>query len=144
MYRNPQVPSLARRVGISSALGLFTALLGTILEAIIGGSWTARESLDDIIIGFLVALVVFAYEQRRYRAILEKIRMISAMNHHVRNALQSISFAPYTEQEKQIRMIGDSVNRIEWALREILPGSPDGASSELGPAHIEISSEDAL
>ena len=143
MYRNPQVPSVARRVGISSSLDLLTALLGTILEAVIDRSWTVRESLDDIIIGVLVALVVFAYEQRRYRAILEKVRMISAMNHHVRNALQSISFAPYTEQDKQIRMIGDSVNRIEWALREILPG-PDGARSQLGSADIEISSEDAL
>jgi hypothetical protein len=53
---------------------------------------------------------------------MDKIQMISAMNHHVRNALQTISYAPYTEEEKQIRMIADSVGRIEWALREILPG----------------------
>jgi hypothetical protein len=66
-------------------------------------------------------LVVFVYEQRRHKAILNKVRVIAAMNHHVRNALQTIAYSPYTRQEEQIRLIGDSVNRIQWALREILP-----------------------
>jgi hypothetical protein len=44
------------------------------------------------------------------------------MNHHVRNALQAISYVPYTEQAKQILLIQQSVNRIQWALQEILPG----------------------
>ena len=46
------------------------------------------------------------------------------MNHHVRNALQAISYVPYAEQAKQILLIQQSVNRIQWALREILPGEP--------------------
>jgi hypothetical protein len=127
MYRNPHVPSLTRRIGISLAIGLVIALIGGAVEAIIGhhALFTA-ESIDDLIIGVLAAIVIFAYEQRRYRATMDKIQMISAMNHHVRNALQTISYAPYTEQEKQMRMIADSVGRIEWALREILPGDASG------------------
>ncbi|MFI5104607.1 MAG: hypothetical protein ACHP79_06760, partial [Terriglobales bacterium] len=68
---------------------------------------------------------VFTYEQRQYRATMEKIRVIAGMNHHVRNALQAISYAPYTEQAKQIKMISESVSRIEWALREVLPGESE-------------------
>jgi len=123
MYRNPQVPSLTRRIGISLAIGMVIALIGGAVEALIGKhTLFTAESVDDLIIGVLAAAVIFAYEQRRYRATMDKIQMISAMNHHVRNALQTIAYAPYTEQEKQIRMIADSVGRIEWALREILPG----------------------
>jgi hypothetical protein len=123
MYRNPQVPSLTRRIGISLAIGMVIALIGGAVEALIGKhTLFTAESVDDLIIGVLAAAVIFAYEQRRYRATMDKIQMISAMNHHVRNALQTISYAPYTEEEKQIRMIADSVGRIEWALREILPG----------------------
>jgi hypothetical protein len=133
MYRNPQVPSLTRRIGISLAIGMVIALIGGAVEALIGKhTLFTAESADDLIIGVLAAAVIFAYEQRRYRATMDKIQMISAMNHHVRNALQTISYAPYTEQEKQIRMIADSVGRIEWALREILPG--DAAENSTSPA----------
>ena len=133
MYRNPQLPSLTRRIGISLVIGVVIALIGAAVEAMIGHHpLLDMESIDDLIIGLLAALVIFAYEQRRYRATMNQIEMISAMNHHVRNALQTISYAPYTEQEKQIRMIAESVSRIEWALREVLPG-PDVLVSRVHP-----------
>ena len=44
------------------------------------------------------------------------------MNHHVRNALQVISLSTFsTADQAQIDTIKPSVNRIQWALREILP-----------------------
>lgn len=122
MHRNSEIHPLARRVVISIGLGMCIALIGTTLEAILTGhSIIGVQSLDDIIIGVLVAVVVFAYEQRRHRIMLNKLRVITAMNHHVRNALQAISYAPYTEQREQIELIQESVTRIQWALREILP-----------------------
>jgi hypothetical protein len=64
------------------------------------------------------------------------------MNHHVRNALQTISYSPYTEQEKQIRMIAESVSRIEWALREVLPGDASTSSSVAPrPANSEMATD---
>jgi hypothetical protein len=65
---------------------------------------------------------VFAYEHRRSRDMRKKLAVIAAMNHHVRNALQTISYLPYTDQAKQVQLIQQSVNRIQWALQEILPG----------------------
>lgn len=128
MYHNPPVPSLGRRIGISVCLGVIIAVIGSTLEAMLDKhAIIAFESLDDIVIGILAALLVFYYEQRRYRTMMDKIRMIAAMNHHVRNALQTISYAPYTEQAKQIELIQQSVNRIQWALREVLPGMSDSA-----------------
>ncbi|HEU5413725.1 MAG TPA: hypothetical protein VFW31_08215 [Candidatus Angelobacter sp.] len=137
MYRSPDIRSLSRRVGISILLGVIIAAIGSVLEAILDHhSIIGLESLDDIVIGVIAAIMVFAYEQRRHRAILNKVRVIAAMNHHVRNALQTISYAPYTEQEKQIRLLGESVQRIEWALREILPAeetAPDALFSHQPP-----------
>lgn len=136
MYRNPQLPSLARRLGISLSIGLVFAMIGAGVEAEVGAhSLLSMDSFDDLLIGFLTAGVIFAYEQRRYRTTMEKIQMISAMNHHVRNALQAISYSPYAEHEKQMKLIAESVSRIEWALREILPGEAvptDGAPSQPG------------
>jgi len=47
--------------------------------------------------------------------------VISEMNHHVRNALAAITLSTNTIQNRQsIRVISQSVDRIEWTLREIL------------------------
>jgi hypothetical protein len=45
------------------------------------------------------------------------------MNHHVRNSLQVISLAVSVPQRKELASkIQNVVERIEWALREVLPG----------------------
>jgi hypothetical protein len=137
MSRAPKIPSLFRRVALSFMLGFAIFVLGAALQGVLGKRGLTRISIyvDDLVLGIVAGLVVFAYEQRQHKAILEKIAMISAMNHHVRNALQAISYAPYTEQAKQIQLIEQSVNRIQWALREVLPGALDeGSPPELrGP-----------
>jgi hypothetical protein len=133
MYRNPEIPSLLRRVGISLLLGVIIAVLGATLEWLVSSRpFSMMEALDDIFVGIVAALVVFAYEQRRYRATLEKIRVIAAMNHHVRNALQAMAYAPYTEQSTQIKLVEQAVSRIEWALREILPGEAETGHASNG------------
>jgi hypothetical protein len=51
------------------------------------------------------------------------MHVIAEMNHHVRNALQPIMYSPYLkEQAEQVRTIQEGTRRIEWALREVLPG----------------------
>ncbi|HXO37959.1 MAG TPA: hypothetical protein VN872_04955 [Candidatus Acidoferrum sp.] len=123
MSRMLKVPSLFRRLGFSFLLGFGLFMLGAVLEAVIHEENSGISSyLDDLIMGVVSGLVVFAYEQRRSREIRQKLAVISAMNHHVRNALQTISYVPYTEQAKQMLLIQQSVNRIQWALNEILPG----------------------
>jgi hypothetical protein len=45
------------------------------------------------------------------------------MNHHIRNALQVLSYGTATHGRKtETEMMRDSIERIEWALREVLPG----------------------
>ena len=119
----PKAPSLFRRLGFSFLLGFGLFMLGAVLEAVVHKHDSAVTGyLDDLIMGVVAGVVVFAYEQRRSRELRQKLAMISAMNHHVRNALQTISYVPYTEQAKQMLLIQQSVNRIQWALQEILPG----------------------
>ena len=123
MSRIPQVPSLLRRISFSFLLGFGLFLLGAGLQGILQQRSITRVSiyLDDLVLGVLAGLMAFAYEHRRSRELRQKLAVISAMNHHVRNALQTISYVPYTEQAKQMLLIQQSVNRIQWALQEILP-----------------------
>lgn len=124
MSRLPKVPSLLRRISFSFLLGFALFVLGAGLQAVLEQRGVTRASVytDDLVLGVLAGLLVFAYEHRRSRELRQKLAVISAMNHHVRNALQTISYVPYTEQAKQMLLIQQSVNRIQWALNEILPG----------------------
>jgi hypothetical protein len=124
MSRSPKVPSLLQRVGFSFLLGFGLFAFGVLVQGVLGlrGITGISAYLDDLILGVLAGLLVFAYEQRRSRDMRKKLAVIAAMNHHVRNALQTISYLPYTDQAKQVQLIQQSVNRIQWALREILPG----------------------
>jgi len=122
---------LLRRMGVSTLLGAGIALSGILLESFMEDHpIMAFESLDNVATGVLAALLVFAYEQRHYRVLLQKIRVIAAMNHYVRNALQVIiGCRVFSEQEKQVQAIREAVGKIEWALREVLESSVGGRTA---------------
>ena len=67
---------------------------------------------------------MFFYERRGRRYLVERLRTIAEMNHHVRNALEVITNSAYLQQEDKLRrVLCESSERIEWALREVLPGN---------------------
>lgn len=119
--------SLVRQVGLGLLIGFGLFLLGALLEALLNGGKIGDIKLyiDDVLIGLIAGGVVFWYEQRRHRLTIDKLRVIAEMNHHVRNALQSLALVPYAEQSKQVQIITESTQRIQWALQEILPGEID-------------------
>ena len=123
MYRKHL--TLTRRAVYSFALGCGIFILGVSLRTLLD-SWGVTgvaAAIDDMLIGLLAGVLVFAYERHQHKIIHEKMRVISEMNHHVRNALQPIMYSPYLkEQAEQVRIIQEGTRRIEWALREVLPG----------------------
>ncbi len=85
-----------------------------------------RESqrvIDDLSGALIAGLLVYRHEYARSKYLNEKLKTIEMMNHHVRNALQVIVDSAYLHgHAEQVQQIQDSVKRIDWALREILPG----------------------
>jgi hypothetical protein len=136
MTMNKRHSTLLTRAAYSFLLGLAIFILGAVVENTlrrkgITGLW---QWIDNIATALLSGLLVFWYEHRTYRNMQRKLHMIGAMNHHVRNALQSITYSPYSpSQAVQIKVIRDSVMRIEWALREILPNETDDPDFSAGP-----------
>lgn len=85
------------------------------------GIW--QRAFDDICGAVIAALLVYRYENTRSKHLSEKLKTIELMNHHVRNALQVIMDSVYIHgHAQQVEEIENSVKRISWALREILPG----------------------
>lgn len=124
-----RVLSRNRKATMSVILALVSFCLGTLVEALqlaqgIRG-WTLV--VDNLAAAILLGLVVFVYERHRERELMRRLQVIELMNHHVRNALQPVMYLPYSDdQQEQLNMIREAVHRIDWALREILPGSTAG------------------
>lgn len=125
LIRPQSAGSYLRRLAVSIALGTGIAAVAVIFQSLIEhhplfdlASW------DTISTAILSSLVVFVYEQKRHRATEQKLRIIAEMNHHVRNALQVlISSTIYSTSRDEIAYIAEAVGRVEWALREVLPGT---------------------
>jgi hypothetical protein len=80
------------------------------------------NALTGIVAGFLFYSLT-NNERLRRKLVQERLRTIAEMNHHIRNALQVITYAAATQnQTESVELISNSVERIEWALREVLPG----------------------
>ena len=87
------------------------------------------DAITAILIAALVAHLVLLYRERQ-RMAESRVQRIAEMNHHVRNALQVISYWSLAEKEKrQVELVQDAVNRIQWALREVLPREAEDPKS---------------
>ena len=85
----------------------------------------ASNGLTGCVAGILLMQIVRRERERR-AIIRERLQIVSEMNHHIRNALQVISFIVAREQDQHtVEMVRTSVDRIQWALKEVLPGGQD-------------------
>ncbi|HTT22183.1 MAG TPA: hypothetical protein VMG82_24865 [Candidatus Sulfotelmatobacter sp.] len=102
-----------------------TELMHYLLVPDLGRLWERllAEGLSAVVVALLTAGLIHQATRRREAALL-RIQVIAEMNHHIRNALAAISLSTDAIQNQQsIRVISQSVDRITWALREVLPRS---------------------
>ena len=79
------------------------------------------EAVSALVVTCLVARLAYM-ARRQQRQTLARMQVIAEMNHHIRNALAPIALSvDAIENQQLIQIISDGVDRIDWALREILP-----------------------
>jgi hypothetical protein len=141
-------------LAISIALVGFT--LGMLQDIFLVSEGFSRWSLiilSNMFTGSIAGLLFYQYarnERTRRDLVRQRMQTIVELNHHIRNALQVIKFWGVQHQncvldDAQAQLMKDSVDRIEWALREVLPRYPEpttvrNAGPESAPASTEINS----
>jgi hypothetical protein len=90
-----------------------------------GVSQAGTLLVSDAFAGIVAAIFAtygFFLQRQREAEVQQRVDRIVEMNHHVRNALQVITYWSLADREKkEMDLIRKAVERIEWALREILP-----------------------
>jgi signal transduction histidine kinase len=93
------------------------------------------EGVSALLVSCLTARLVQIARERQ-RLTVARMQVIAEMNHHIRNALSPISLSLDSTADQQLnRVISEAVDRIDWALREILPREVplrEGQRHELG------------
>jgi hypothetical protein len=123
------LPSWKRLGVISLLFALFVFCVCLTLDYLLlvhRDSPVATVEVSDALAGLLAGVLFYKIldaGRRRRKLVLQRLETIDQMNHHIRNALQVISFSVHANQEhaKEVANIDRAVNRIQWALREILP-----------------------
>lgn len=127
--KRPQMGSPSWRSIVAAAFGvaivsfLSTELLHYWLVPDLGRSRERllAEVLSALIVGGLVAKLAHMVREQQ-RATIARMQVIAEMNHHIRNALAPISLSVDAIDNRQlVRIISEGVDRIDWALREVLP-----------------------
>ena len=133
----PVESSWSRHSGLLSLLVVvIVSLIGVVLDRLLLKEGLPRldmlifsNGLTGVLAGGLFYQV--AREARASRALVEeRMKTIAELNHHIRNALQVIKFLGGQRSgldAVQLQLINDSADRIEWALREVLPRYSVGA-----------------
>lgn len=72
-----------------------------------------------LVVGLLVFQILTGI-QERYQVMLDQLRRIAELNHHIRNALQVIAYHNVlARDERAIQQVNAEVLRIESVLREV-------------------------
>ena len=119
-----------RRSVLWKATLLFVLVAGLLVAAdqlsIRYGLEGSQRIVDDLLGGLIAGLISYLYECHRLRQFSKHLHVIDLMNHHTRNALQPLMFLTYKSEGKaQMKLVEECVRRIDWALREVLPGKSE-------------------
>jgi hypothetical protein len=118
--------SRVQRALVGFAVGAFIFLSGGVLDWFVTRQYLPPISLmlAGAAVALAVGLLVFQILtdiQERYQAMLDRLRRIAELNHHIRNALQVIAYHNVPERNER------AVVRIESVLREVSAALGDHA-----------------
>lgn len=115
-----EIVRVSLEVGLASFLA--TEFMHSLLVPYLGHRWErlSAESVSAVVVALLTFKLMQVANHRREAALL-RMQVISEMNRHIRDALAAISLSTEAlENQQSIGVISQSVDHIEWALREIL------------------------
>jgi hypothetical protein len=128
------------------ALAVIITALGYLLDLLLALQGVPRSVmllLTNTLIGIVAGVLYYRlarHEKAQHEAMRTRMTTIAEVNHHIRNALQVIkglsAFPPDpSHRDEQIQLVNESVERVEWALREVLPKYPKGPVATPPPNH---------
>jgi hypothetical protein len=122
-----------RPVVVSAVIGLAVLACGLIVDAAFMGERRPVMVSDGLT---AVVATLLSYRLVRQYAIAQAIaerrmRVISDVNHHVRNALTAILYSAHLQKDPTLlKTTETAAHRIDWVLQTILPSYESGSNGQ--------------
>ena len=105
----------------------------------------AQTVVDDVLIGMIgmigaaAAYLWVRYEDERDARVREKMILLVELNHHIREALSTISASSLVEdEEKRLQLVDEAVDRVDRVLVELVPTAGEAANPRLTLAERKV------
>jgi len=109
--------------GRALLIGFMAGLLGFALDEmahLFGYPWFSERIFENAVEGLVIAVVVFRLSRLREQRMARRMREIGFLNHHIRNAMQTIELAAREIGNAEQRVAVDlSVRRVIETLSRI-------------------------
>jgi hypothetical protein len=110
--------------GRAFLIGILAALLGFALDEVahlLGYPWHVERLLENAVEGVVIGAVVFRLSRSREKRMERRMKEIGFLNHHIRNAMQTIKLAAIeiADSQERIAAIDLSVRRVVETLSRI-------------------------
>jgi cell division protein ZapA (FtsZ GTPase activity inhibitor) len=123
LLRLPTTRRAYLRSAVSGVAGFFAVYIVAHQVLTRFGLRAETSYIDDLLLGTLVAVLVMALEAQHeleIRAERQRAKVLIELNHHIRNALQTIVYVnASSEPSDDTHRVAQAAQRIDWALREI-------------------------
>jgi hypothetical protein len=105
-------------------VGFLAALLGFALDEVahlFGYPWYVERLVENAVEGFLIGCFVYWLSCLREKRMVRRMREIGFLNHHIRNAMQTIELAAteIADAQQRLAVIDQSVHRVVETLSRI-------------------------
>jgi hypothetical protein len=105
-------------------VGILAGLLGFALDEVahlFGYPWYVERLLENAVEGIVIGAVVFKLSRLREKRMERRMREIGFLNHHIRNAMQTIKLATtgIADPQERTAAIDLSVRRVVETLSRI-------------------------
>jgi hypothetical protein len=104
-------------------LGLLWAGLGFALTHLLEEGFHMRPFWADVIenlaVGLSAGFVFYQHDTFRRSVSQRRAATLTELNHHIRNALQIITYSRYAPPAEQLNILQDATTRIDAVLTEV-------------------------
>ena len=117
--------SLPQRIGLSSVIAAGIFLAGGLLDWFVTRDYLPRISMMLGGAAIAVGIGVLTFQiltniQMRYQMMTDRMRSVTELNHHIRNALLIIAYNNVSDRsERAIQQVNSQIARIQTALRGV-------------------------
>jgi hypothetical protein len=112
------------RIAIITAITLMNVVEGAVLRPLIRTMGINLETtlIDEFVMGILMGVVICVIQNWFRRRFERKLQAsVDELNHHVRNSMQVIVNRQILCPHCSPGDLSSAMERVDWALREILP-----------------------